>query len=306
MTRRARRSPPPLWLELAVVAALGLALRVYVLPADDALDVRAAWFAWLIVVGQAIATGLQAVGHAVLVALTWSVEALWYMARELAVGLKWFAVQFLETGKKLWSFTRGLFTNVLRPAWQKFWKFVDWARRTLDDLFRPVFRFLETVRAEFLKYYARFVRPVLDSLDLARKVLRVFSTLGLDWARRLDDELARIQERIDAPFQFVLGKINEVINLVNRVVTANGLFQRLALVRSIERDFVVLGEEYARLRHPLISDDEWNARRKQVQPKTPVAEPGEELARFYRGQPSKYAGLIEELAPDWTRAAGQK
>lgn len=236
MMTRARRPRPPLWLELAVCVGLSLALRALFPHGLGPPGVDTAFFAWLILVGEAIAAGLQAVGHAVLIALSWSVNALWIVFRELGLGVKAFAGQFLAAGKKLWQFSRELFTNVLRPAWEKFWHFVEWARRTLDHLFRPVFEFLNTLRRELLKFYSDWVRPILDSIGIARKVLHVFSALGLDWARRLDAELGKLEERIDAPFRYVLGKINEVINFVNRIATADGLFQRLALIRSIERD----------------------------------------------------------------------
>ena len=249
----------PFWFELALLGVLALLAHLAGLDARDSGPVAFAWFAWLVIVAQAIWTGVQAVGQATLVALTWAVNALWITAKAIGTGMKEFGRLFLRGGKELWGFMRATWTHVIKPVWQKFWRLVDWARRTLEDLFRPIIRVLKYVRTELLKIYDRFVRPVLDAIGIARKVLRVFSALGLDWAQRLDAKLAALDEWISAQFQRVLGELNGVINLVNRVVTADGLFQRLALVRSIERDIAYVSNAFHNWRRNPLSPAETRA-----------------------------------------------
>ena len=65
--------------------------------------------------------------------------------------------------------------------------------------------------------------------------MRILSSLGVAWARKLDAQLGAIEDKIERPFRYVLAKVNEIVNLVNRVITADGLFQRAALIRSLGR-----------------------------------------------------------------------
>ena len=66
-----------------------------------------------------------------------------------------------------------------------------------------------------------------------------------------------MQERIDDPFRYALGKINEVINIVNRVVTFNGLIQRVALIRSIERDIRLVHRAFANWRSMPVTAEQY-------------------------------------------------
>lgn len=251
-----RRPTPPLWFW----ALLGMG-TIIVLLRTGAYDAPAppvslAFWAFLVAIGQAIWTVVQIVGQSIVHILIVSVNALWAFARTVWLGLRELGSAVLH-GLRLgvWKLMQ-LYEHVLEPAWRKFWSFIDWTRTALDKVFRPVFRVLLRIRAELLKFYTRWVRPILDTIDVARKVLRVFSTLGLEWAKKLDAKLAQIAEHIDAPFRLLLRKLNEVINLVNRVVTADGLFQRLALVRSIERDIAFVSRAWWRANvRPLTADE---------------------------------------------------
>jgi len=253
------RRPAPTWfLGLVVVAAAGLARVCDVrLGAPDG-PALALW-GFLILAGQAIWAGVQLATTITLQVLNWIVIAL-----RVSLKYAWMAVKEIGTGlwsgaKSIWEFTRRLYSGVLLPGWQKFWHLVDRVKSTLEAFFKPVFEFLTFLRSELLGFYTKWVRPILDSIDIARKALRVFSALGLEWAQALDHQLAALQARIDAPFRFALAKLNEIINVVNRIVTADGLFQRLALVRSIERDVRYVVHAWHNSQSKPLTDDERRA-----------------------------------------------
>ena len=251
-----RHSRPPLWVELAVAIGAALVVRL-VGGGGDAPDLQLAFFGFIIAFVGALWIGAQAVGHVALIALTWSVNALWILVRAAGRGLLEIGKDTITGFRRAWGFVRTLYDDVLKPAWTKFWKFVDWARHALDKLFAPVFKFLRHIRAELLKFYEKFVRPVLDTIELARTVLHVLGSLGIEWAKKLDAKLAWVEDKIDAPFRYLLRELNKVINLVNRVVTANGLFQRLALIRSIEREIKFVANEWWNVMHrPLTAEQE--------------------------------------------------
>lgn len=246
------RARMPAWSGAAALLVTWLLVRALAPPASSPDGPALAWFAWVILVSQWVWTGIQALGHFTLVALEWMINALWITVREIGAGIRSFGVEFLGGMKKAWQFMRDTYTRVLRPAWTKLWRAVDWARNQLERLFRPVIEFLRRIRAELLKFYDHWIRPILDTIELARKVVRVFASLGLEWAKALDAKLAQLEEQIDRPFRFVLAQLNRITNLINRIVTADGLFQRLALIRSIERDLKFVSRAFVNWRaHPL-------------------------------------------------------
>jgi hypothetical protein len=262
MPRLPRRTVPIWFLALVGLLAALLLPRIPQAPAaaGGPLDpagppVALAW-GWLILVAQWVWTGFQVAARITLKFLAWSVARLWDFATIIADGAGQLAV-FAWTGlKKTWDFFRLTYRSVLKPAWLTLWKFVDRARAWLETLFKPVFEFLRQVRDEFLKFYTHWVRPILDTIDAARRILRVLGSLGLDWAKALDRKLAEIADLIDRPFRLLLAKINEVINVVNRIVTADGLFQRLALIRSIERDLRIIGWTFLKATHKPLTPEQ--------------------------------------------------
>lgn len=238
------RPAPPCWFVLLVTVAVALACRWLdsgisggALGDGHEPPIQLAFWGFITVIAGAIFKGLQVAAKVTLAALSWSVKALWWFATTTANGLKVVGQALLVAAKKSWEFFRLTYDKVLKPAVLKFWRWFDKLRRWLDDTFAPVLKFLKDVKDAVLDFYKTFVRPWLDLIDIARRALRVLSSLGLGWARRLDAKLAALQEGIDRPFRLVLREINKIINVVNRIVTADGLFQRLTLIRSIGRDF---------------------------------------------------------------------
>ena len=238
-----RRRRAPLWFLLLVTVAGAVALRQLNAALEPPLarspvadQVQVAFLGFLILVGELIWKGLEVAGRVTLTALAWSVKALWIFASSTYNGLKAIGVVLRDGLKASWEFLRTTYDTVLKPAWTTFWRWFDKFRRWHDDTFGPVLKFLRDLRDTLLDFWKTYVRPWLDLIDVTRRALRVLGSLGLQWARELDRQLADLEARIERPFRLLLAKVNEVINLVNRVVTLDGLFQRLALVRSLERD----------------------------------------------------------------------
>jgi hypothetical protein len=194
-------------------------------------------FAFILTVGELIWKGLQVAARVTLEVLKWTVAHLSLVVTKLVNGLKTIGTKLLVGLQKTWRFFEHTYERVLKPAWTKFWRWFDKFRRWLDKTFGPTLAWLRRLRDNLLRFWARFVRPWLDLIDVTRKVLRVLASLGLNWARELDRRLADIEARIQRPFTLLLAKVNEVINIVNRVVTLDGLLQRVALVRSLARDY---------------------------------------------------------------------
>jgi hypothetical protein len=103
----------------------------------------------------------------------------------------------------------------------------------LRDTFGPVIEFLIWVRRELLKFYDKWFRPIFDTITVIRRILQLGSFLGIEAAGALDRKLAELERRIRIPLDFVVNKLNEVIGVVDRIVTLDGFLQRYTLVRSL-------------------------------------------------------------------------
>lgn len=240
-----RRTPPPLWFSICVAVALAWLCRYTFAGFTDTglagghqAPPSQAFLGLIIFVVSAIWRGLEAAARVTLAAVAYSVKLLWLFATKSANALIDLGHGVLTGLRAAWKFFELSYEKVIKPAFTKFWRWFDKFRKWLDDTFGPTLRFLRRLRDNLLRFWATWVRPWLDFIDVTRRVLRVLSSLGLAWAAALDKRLGDLEARIERPFRLLLAKVNEVIGLVNRVITLDGLVQRLALVRSLERDYV--------------------------------------------------------------------
>lgn len=238
------RPRAPWWFLVGVAVVVGLVCRALVTPAPAPWDggghpveVKYAFWAFIGLIAELIWKGIEVAGKITLEVLHWLYLQLSLIVTHIGNGLKTVGSGLLAGLKKAWEFSRLTYDKVLKPAWQKFWNWFDRFRKWLDDTFGPVLRFLRRVRDTLLDFWKRYVRPWLDIIDVSRRGLRVLNSLGLHWAGALDAKLGSIEDAIAARFAAVVARVNEVINLVNRVVTLDGLLQRVALIRSLARDY---------------------------------------------------------------------
>lgn len=291
------RLPVPVWFVALVALAWRALVHALDLHALESADVQLAFFGWIIPIASWIWSGIQVAGKVTLAALNWSVKLLWTFARSTYSSMLGLGKSVVSLAQRAWSFLEGLYTELLAPAWRHFWRLLDAARAFLDRIMRPILRVLFRIRQIVLDVYDRFVRPVLDTIDAVQQALRMLSSLGVEWARRLDAQLSKLEERITAPFLLVLRKVNEVINIVNRITTANGLFQRLALVRSIERDMVYVSRSFYRLTTRHQTPEELADGLAPIATKT-ADEHAEELARALTTRDGPIAYKADEFVAD--------
>lgn len=134
----------------------------------------------------------------------------------------------------------GTFIRFVQRTFEKLYdmlaKVVTRVARILDRIFGPLIRFLDKIRAHLKKFYDKVLRPIIDTIEMVRSFLRLLSFFGLDWSKKLDAELGKLEQYILAPYEFLVSKLNEVMNWINRIVTLDGLLQRVTLLGSLIRD----------------------------------------------------------------------
>ena len=300
-----RPRPAPLWFLLCLAVVLGYGCRLLLgvgapTPPGDSHppEMLLGFWGFLITVGSWIFRGLQVAAQVTLTALAWSVKALWAFATAVYNGLKASAL-FLRDGLiKAWDFLEAAYDHVLKPVWTKFWRWFDKFRQWLDSTFGPILEWLRRARDELLRFWKTYVRPWLDLIDVTRRVLRVLNSLGLSWAGALDRRLGEIQDAIERPFRLLLQKVNEVINIVNRVVTLDGLLQRVALIRSIERDVRYVARSIHNWRLKPLTAEEWENVRKGLVKRT-EAEVSAELGALVATGAGPLGSLASEMAATW-------
>lgn len=223
-------------------------------------------------------------------------------------------LQIVGVGQELVNSIResGSFLARVVGLLRRFWSsgllpLLRWLRTTIRDLLarlkrlaEPIFRLLARLRREWLEFYRRILRPILDTIEAIQFALRLLERVGVEWARRLDEILGEIRGWIEERFRQALGFINALEDRVYRVITADYLLERLSLLRSLERDAPFwIRTWWVRQIAPLSADDQRRFAQ-QPDPKT-TAQHAAELEREVLFQDGPRAGLISELAADIRR-----
>ena len=205
---------------------------------------------------------------------------------------------------KAWDALRIVWSDVLRPAIVWLDGAIRRVQAWLKDTFAPVFQWLRRVRDEIQGIYDRFVRPVLDTIEFIRQVNRVLLTFHITFLKKLDAELARLEHWIEEPIQWLNAKVNELINAVNYIVTADGFFQRYALVRSLGKHAPDWTKIFWLSQTAPIDAGAVDAAKGRVVDATPASYYGAQLGAFYRDGSGDFAPDINALVDVWRNAAG--
>jgi hypothetical protein len=113
--------------------------------------------------------------------------------------------------------------------------------RVLNRILGPIIRAVMKFRKWLLTFYDKVLRPILDTIAAVRAVLRILGKLGVKAAEKLDDALAGVEDKIRGAYLSLLSKTNEIIDVLNRIVTLDGLLQRVTLLNSLysyRRDWI--------------------------------------------------------------------
>lgn len=91
--------------------------------------------------------------------------------------------------------------------------------------------------------YRKYIRPVMNYIQIVRRYLAILRALHVPFADKLDKILTRIEARIIGPYLYVLRTLNGIGGWVNVIVTAAGTIQRPLFLNSMyayQRDWVNL------------------------------------------------------------------
>lgn len=164
----------------------------------------------------------------------------------------------------------------------------------LKKIFKPLIDNLLLIRKHLLRIYNKFVRPVLEVINVIRFITGTLSRLGVKWAQELDLKLAQIERAIVRNFQTILQHLNRVIDVVDSVVTFDILFQRIPFLRTLVRDAAYLNRIWWHINLDEIEDPGGPGDDGELEPR-PIAEDIGELRDFLRTGGGAKAAIIGEL-----------
>jgi hypothetical protein len=136
------------------------------------------------------------------------------------------------------------------------------------------------------------------------RVLLAFHITDFSHGSRFQAARAQLEDKIREPFLWVNQQLNKILNVLDIIVTANGFFQQVTLIRSMSR--------YA----PAWMNGLWNRQippegfnqdaygLTRIYPLDAKWANGKELGKFYRGEGSRMDARIAELVPIYRIAAG--
>lgn len=243
-----------------------------------------------------IVAGIQAIAG-------WLATAAVVTVEYLAAALSWLAARvanFVASSgavfARVWDGIKIVWADVLKPALVWIDKTVknvyDWMRKT----FAPVFKFLNDVRDRIQKFYDRFVKPVTDTIDFIRQLNALLRTFHIEVLNDLDEILGEVRRYIDAPFKFVYAQLSRIQNVIDRVVTFDGFFQRYMLVASLRKHAPLwMSHFWADQVGPVRGRDGSTARTADY-PTRAAALERDELGEYFDTGAGARAGIIGELA----------
>lgn len=131
---------------------------------------------------------------------------------------------------------KSFWTSILRPSMTWFFDQIEAFAHWLDDTFAPLVRIINDIRTWVDKFWATYIQPILDAIEITRRALQILEKFGIDLAAKLDAELAKLEDKIMTPILEIRQALNTALNWINRIVTLDGLLQRVMLLQSIARD----------------------------------------------------------------------
>lgn len=116
----------------------------------------------------------------------------------------------------------GLVKNLARALWKVMGEILP----KLIDVVRKVRTLIDTI-------YTKYVRPILNHIQLIRRYLAILRALHVPFAAKLDGYLVKVEGKIIGPFLYVLRTLNGFGGWFNVILTTRGTIQRAVFVRSL-------------------------------------------------------------------------
>src|SRR5260221_924389 len=121
-------------------------------------------------------------------------------------------------------------------------RFALWSARKLELLYEVIrdhlkqaLLWLEKLKKHIRDLYDKWVRPIVDVIQFIRQVNAILELFHISLLKKLDAALATIERRIEDPFIKLNQWITWAENQIDRIITLDGLLQRITLLASMAK-----------------------------------------------------------------------
>ncbi len=220
------------WRRALVELVCTLALAWYIRHHPTSAPLGAFWgafFAVLSGIWDAFKTAATVTATAIASAFSWLKSRVFDLGRTIGGGLSFLGGKVLDVA----GFLGGGLETIGRVVFNTIASGVKIAFTVLQQGVSAVVNVVKGIRDAVTTFYGNYVQPIIDALDRTKQIATILGDLGLTTFKQLAAKISGIEQKIQEPFQIVIGKLNEVLGVLNRVVTLDGLLQRLTLFKSL-------------------------------------------------------------------------
>lgn len=173
-----------------------------------------------------IGTILSFIGHALSVSLKFIVSKLSIALRYTYLALQAVAKAILGALLVIKDVILQLVTQWIPAAYRALSSWIGEAVDYLRKVFGPVYDAIKRVLSVVDWAWNKIVKPILDVLSAAESLLRLLDRLGLEWAGKLADALARVRLELIEAFQKVRKDVNDIRGVLGLLLDPRGWIAR--------------------------------------------------------------------------------
>lgn len=208
----------------------------------------------------------------------------------------------------VWSALKGIWQDVLKPAWNKI---LDWGYRLqciYFDHIKPILDKFKRVSKILRDVYATFLAPIHDLVSIVDQFLRLTGLIYTPFGQWLDGELHYFDNVLDDFWRRISDPINVLLRVVNEyILDADRLLAAPLLLQSTAKHMDVVVSQWWSSSLQTVSDD-WKTGLKSLRVKQDSGGGYKAGAAFVAGQPSSLDGLDQHATlivqaihqDDWT------
>ena len=144
-----------------------------------------------------------------------------------------FALRLARALGRVYATLRKLWDLVLKPVFAQVAKLVDQMQRLIDRILKPYLEVMRRIRAIIFDIYGRYLGPLVESIQKVRQAMAILRHARVPFAKKLDEQLVRIQVKLLAPISALLQRTNEHSGFINILLSARMILQRPIFTRSM-------------------------------------------------------------------------
>jgi hypothetical protein len=156
-----------------------------------------------------------------------------YVANYIWAALNWLGNFFYTLFQDVAKAFKWIWEKVIKLGLTKLVTLIQKVRTWLSNTLRPILDFIKKVRKWYDDFFNRWIKPVLKMIQTMRKVLTIFRLLGFKWAKRLDADLAMVEQRIVKYYSELRKYINDAITWIDLIIDPTGILRRNPLFAAL-------------------------------------------------------------------------